>query len=72
MSPFKDSHVLRQVFFMDAPKRPEEIPHPCPDPFHSIAVHFSYPIAIVVSCILPVRMTHRVMSPARFADVVVG
>ena len=39
---------------MDASKRPEEIPHSGPDPLHRIAVHFSYPIPIVVPC-------HRVL-----------
>ena len=57
---------------MDTTKRPEEISQPRPDPFHSIAVHFSHAISIVVSGILPVRMTHGVMSTPRFAHMVVG
>lgn len=57
---------------MDPPKRTEEIPQSRPDPFQRIAVHFSHAIAIIISGILPVRMTHRVMSSARFADMGVG
>ena len=72
MSPFEDGHVLRQVLFMDTPKRPEEIPQPGPNPFHSIAVYFSHAISIVVSGILAVRMAHSVISPPRIADMVVG
>ena len=56
---------------MDATKRAEEIPQSRPDPLHRIAVHFSSPIPIVISGILPVRVTHRVMAPACVAHVVV-
>ena len=72
MGPFEDGYVLCQILFMNTPKRPQEIPQPGPNPFHSIAVYFSHAISIVVSGILAVRMAHSVMSPPRIADMVVG
>ncbi len=57
---------------MAATKRPEEIPYPRPNPFHSIAVHLSHAIPIVVAGILPVGMTPGVMSTSRFAHLVVS
>ena len=57
---------------MNTPERPQEIPQPGPNSFHSIAVYFSHTISIVVAGILAVRLTHSVMSPPRVADRVVG
>ena len=72
MSPFADRHILGQVLFMDAPKRPQEIAQPGPDSFPGITVPFAHAIAIVVAGILAVRMTDRVMSPARVTHMVVS
>ena len=72
VGPFEDGHVLSQVLFMDAPKRPEEISQPRPDTLHSMAVHFSHSISIIISGILPLRMTYGVLRTARFTHRVVG
>ena len=72
MRPFKDGHILRQILFMYASKGAQEIAQAGPDAFHGVAVNFADAIAIVVSGIFPLGMTHRVMTPSRLDQMVVG
>src|SRR2546425_13291288 len=72
MRPFKDSHILRQILFMYASKGTQEIAQPGPDAFPGVAVDFADAIASVVPGIFPPGMTHRVMTPSRLHQMVVG
>lgn len=57
---------------MDTAKGTEKIAQSGPDPFHGVAVDFTDPIAIIISRIFPVRVTHRVMTPSRLSQMVIG
>ena len=72
MRPFKDGHILRQILFMHAPKWPQEVVQPRPNPLHCIAVDFADAIAIVVPGICASGVTYALRGASCFGQMVVG
>src|SRR4051812_25040999 len=53
MNPLEDCNVMMQVRFTHPPKRAQKIAQSCPEALHSIVVNLAYPVAILISCPLP-------------------